>query len=51
MSKSCSTCGRQVLAATDFLCPGCGKTRIVRCPSCRQAKNKYSCRECGFEGP
>ena len=51
MAKNCSTCGRQTSSATVFACPGCGKTKIVRCDSCRQGKNPYVCGECGFQGP
>ncbi|MEM4255540.1 MAG: zinc finger domain-containing protein [Candidatus Norongarragalinales archaeon] len=49
--KVCSNCGRQVQTATEFDCPGCRKTRVVRCATCRKEKNSYSCAECGFQGP
>lgn len=49
--KVCSSCGRLTSAYTEFKCPNCGKSTIVRCNDCRKTYNKYKCKECGFEGP
>ncbi|MFH1257539.1 MAG: zinc finger domain-containing protein [Candidatus Micrarchaeota archaeon] len=49
--RSCSSCGRIAQEATVFPCPECDKGKIVRCKSCSENGNKYSCKECGFEGP
>jgi hypothetical protein len=35
----------------QFDCPDCGKSRIVRCKTCKDLSNKYVCSECQFEGP
>lgn len=34
-----------------FLCPNCGKYKIIRCKHCREIVAKYKCPECGFIGP
>ena len=50
----CSSCKRRITnnpGVVNFKCPGCGKTNIVRCKSCRQNVAKYKCSECGFQGP
>ena len=52
--KICISCKKDItndIGATIFMCPSCGKYEIVRCSSCRQIVAKYSCPECGFEGP
>ncbi|MCL4363519.1 zinc finger domain-containing protein [Candidatus Marsarchaeota archaeon] len=36
---------------TEFSCPKCGKSTIIRCDHCRKITNIYRCNECGFEGP
>lgn len=36
---------------TSFLCPNCGKATIVRSKKARELVIKYTCPECGFEGP
>src|SRR3989338_7226406 len=51
MAKVCSNCGRQVQTATEFPCPSCGKSHIIRCATCRKEKNSYTCVDCGFQGP
>lgn len=53
MSFKCSACGIDVSAKDNFvkfLCPNCGKNLIVRCKTCKNLSNKYTC-ECGFTGP
>lgn len=49
--KVCSSCGRLTSEYTEFKCPSCGKTTIIRCKACRETYNKYKCAECKFEGP
>ena len=49
--KTCSSCGRLTAEYTEFKCPECGKTTIVRCKACRETYNKYRCKECNFVGP
>ncbi|MFH1174309.1 MAG: zinc finger domain-containing protein [archaeon] len=34
-----------------FPCPNCGKTEIIRSRRAREVVMKYTCPECGFEGP
>ena len=34
-----------------FKCPSCGKADIVRSKNAREVVVKYTCPECGFEGP
>ena len=50
----CSSCGRGVESEkfwVEFACPGCTKTKVIRCEKCKGTENKYKCGECGFEGP
>ena len=50
----CLSCKKRVtntVGTTSFICPKCGKDRIVRCKNCRQLGARYKCNECGFEGP
>ncbi len=49
--KVCSSCGRLTSEYTEFKCPSCGKTTVIRCKACRETYNKYKCTECNFEGP
>ncbi|HEX55267.1 MAG: RNA-binding protein [Candidatus Altiarchaeales archaeon] len=50
--KKCVSCGVEVGPGyTEFYCPKCGKSRIVRCARCRAIGAAYICSECGFEGP
>ncbi len=49
--KACVSCGRLTSDYTEFKCPKCGKTTIIRCLHCREIGNRYICKECGFEGP
>ncbi|MFC2154138.1 zinc finger domain-containing protein [Candidatus Altiarchaeota archaeon] len=52
MVKKCSSCGVEITEKyAEFKCPKCGKSTIIRCPSCRTLGTKYSCSECSFEGP
>lgn len=48
---SCKTNITNDPGASIFQCPKCGKSQIVRCKHCRQIAAKYTCPECGFEGP
>ena len=53
-NRMCSTCGSHVMSRDNFVqfdCPGCGKTRIVRCKMCKDLSNSYVCKECEFTGP
>ncbi|ODS39857.1 RNA-binding protein [Candidatus Altiarchaeales archaeon WOR_SM1_SCG] len=50
--KLCSSCGVQVMSRyTEFPCPECGETTILRCRSCRMLGTPYACEKCGFTGP
>jgi predicted RNA-binding Zn-ribbon protein involved in translation (DUF1610 family) len=49
--KTCSSCGRLTHEYTEFKCPSCGKSTLVRCLHCREISNAYACEECKFEGP
>ncbi|MGC8629173.1 MAG: zinc finger domain-containing protein [Candidatus Micrarchaeia archaeon] len=49
--KVCSSCGRLTNDYTEFKCPKCGSTTIVRCRDCRENFHTYKCEACGFEGP
>ncbi|MFB6075955.1 MAG: zinc finger domain-containing protein [Candidatus Aenigmatarchaeota archaeon] len=54
MEVKCSSCGTNLVSEDNFVrfkCPNCGETEIIRCEKCRRMKNKYTCEECGFEGP
>ncbi|MCD6547200.1 MAG: RNA-binding protein [Nanoarchaeota archaeon] len=48
---SCKTDISTVKGSTMFMCPGCGKFKIIRCGKCRVISADYKCPECGFEGP
>ncbi len=50
----CVSCGKKVESEknwVEFPCPGCGKTRILRCERCKKLENQYECEKCGFTGP
>lgn len=49
--KVCVSCGRLSDSYTEFKCPKCGKSTIIRCKHCREISNIYKCKECNFEGP
>jgi len=49
--KVCTSCGKNTNDYTEFKCPRCGKTTIIRCRECRENFHTYKCSECGFEGP
>jgi len=52
--KVCVSCKKQIAnepGSVEFMCPECGKTKIIRCRHCREISAKYRCHECGFEGP
>ncbi|MBS3097684.1 DUF1610 domain-containing protein [Candidatus Woesearchaeota archaeon] len=54
LKLSCSSCKQSIInvgGTTQFLCPNCSKTTIIRCKHCRKIVAKYKCHECGFEGP
>lgn len=35
----------------SFMCPKCGKAKIVRTKHERKLATQYTCPECGFTGP
>jgi len=50
----CMSCKKpltNVTGSVKFLCPNCGKVKIIRCRNCREIVTKYTCPSCGFEGP
>ncbi|MBU5537249.1 MAG: DUF1610 domain-containing protein [Candidatus Aenigmarchaeota archaeon] len=50
----CTSCGTNVLSKKNFvrfMCPKCGKVKIIRCSTCKNLGTKYTCKECNFEGP
>lgn len=50
--KKCTSCGTEVMERyTEFKCPNCGKTDIIRCRSCRVLGTAYTCDVCGWKGP
>ncbi len=49
--KVCVSCGRLTNEYTEFQCPKCGNSRVIRCYHCREISNIYKCADCGFEGP
>ncbi|MDD4250634.1 MAG: zinc finger domain-containing protein [Candidatus ainarchaeum sp.] len=50
--KKCTTCNKIVTDnKTEFKCPNCGKTTIIRCDSCKTSAKEYVCKECNFVGP
>jgi len=52
--KKCISCKKDVTndaGTAEFLCPNCGKYNLIRCKHCREIAAKYTCPECGFNGP
>ncbi|MFA5125600.1 MAG: zinc finger domain-containing protein [archaeon] len=50
--KTCTSCNKVVTGKhSEFKCPSCGKSTIVRCEHCKQTSKTYVCKECEFEGP
>ena len=49
--KFCVSCGKLNNKYTEFKCPNCKKTVIIRCDHCKEIFNSYKCEECHFEGP
>lgn len=50
----CVSCGKRIEAEqfwVEFMCPKCGKGKIVRCEKCKSLINPYECPKCGFRGP
>ncbi|HJJ55569.1 MAG TPA: zinc finger domain-containing protein [Methanocorpusculum sp.] len=48
----CTSCNAPLSdrGATEFKCPVCGEM-IHRCAYCRKQSIKYTCKNCGFQGP
>ncbi|MBI4919084.1 DUF1610 domain-containing protein [archaeon] len=54
MDELCTSCKKKItnnVGTVNFLCPKCGKVKLVRCSNCRRNAVKYACYECGFRGP
>ena len=52
MVRKCSTCGKEAISRySEFNCPNCGESKVVRCESCRTLATHYTCNKCGFSGP
>ncbi|MBS3147704.1 RNA-binding protein [Candidatus Woesearchaeota archaeon] len=52
--NTCITCKQPSIGQTGFTifkCPKCLKTDLSRCSHCRKIAAKFSCPQCGFEGP
>jgi predicted RNA-binding Zn-ribbon protein involved in translation (DUF1610 family) len=50
--ERCTSCNKEVANGyTNFKCPKCGKSKIIRCDSCKATAKSYKCPECGFIGP
>ena len=52
--KICVACKKRVtndLGSVTFDCPKCGEYKILRCTTCRRNATKYTCANCGFQGP
>ena len=49
--SSCKTAIINVQGTVCFTCPKCTKQAIVRCERCRRLAARYTCPECGLEGP
>ena len=49
--KVCVSCGRLTHEYTEFKCPSCGDSTVIRDKHCREITNIYRCPKCGFEGP
>jgi len=50
--ESCTSCNKEVREEyTQFKCPACGKSKIIRCNRCKSISKLYKCPECGFIGP
>ncbi|MFW9850329.1 MAG: zinc finger domain-containing protein [Candidatus Thorarchaeota archaeon] len=50
----CTSCHGSVSPkehSVKMACPNCGEFEIWRCESCRRFSNRYTCPNCGFEGP
>ncbi|MFW9907927.1 MAG: zinc finger domain-containing protein [Candidatus Thorarchaeota archaeon] len=50
----CTSCHGSVSPqehSVKMACPNCGGFTIWRCESCRRFSNRYTCPNCGFEGP
>jgi len=54
VDMKCTSCGIRIENQknwVDFECPGCEKSRIIRCEKCRKLMNVYQCPKCEFIGP
>jgi len=53
-NMECSSCGVKIETQknwVEFVCPSCGKSKIVRCERCKKLVNTYMCESCKFIGP
>ena len=37
--------------SVSFNCPKCAKSKVIRTKNERQNVARYTCKDCGFEGP
>ena len=53
IASRCMSCGVPLVkqGRASFKCPGCGNVLLGRCTNCRGQGVKYTCPECGFQGP
>ena len=54
METKCSSTGHKLtndVQSASFPCPNCGKEVIHRSGFARKISAKYTCGQCGFEGP
>ena len=54
LKMKCNSCGKNIgykMHYSSFLCPKCGKSKIIRCGECKIRAVIYICDKCGFSGP
>lgn len=49
---NCTSCKINIIRKNFFFyCFNCLKNKIYRCEKCRKNLIRYTCKNCGFEGP